>query len=163
MSNTPSELLGKNLTMLRTRRRWSQRELVERLQALGGDATKWSPSKMTKTESGTRRATIDELFELAAALEVSPLYLITWEDDVQVTHRDRATAEQFRMWVRCYRPLTDPDSHNAYWYVRPPGELEAAQTMLNAGVQMQAQIVHDAQLREVAWQTVEDNKKAQEK
>ncbi len=106
----PSELVGRNVKRLRTRRGWSQQRLVDRLdelltesppwaedlyEARQNDPTrptdsrerrpprkrpgsKWTQAKIARLESGKlQKVRIEEAFELALALDCSPIFLMT--------------------------------------------------------------------------------------
>jgi transcriptional regulator with XRE-family HTH domain len=96
----PSTYVAAQVKNLRLRRGWSQQRLADRLNELltetpewverlpGTDprkpkpgsketAPKWSQTRILKLERARLRVTVDDLFELALALDVSPLYLLT--------------------------------------------------------------------------------------
>jgi transcriptional regulator with XRE-family HTH domain len=112
---TPSSHVGPQVRRFRTRRGWTQRDLVDRLHQLGVTATGWSQPKIHKLESGKlTRVLVDDVFELAAALDVSPLYLLTPLEPFD--ERDNALKvwiggrlsfwpRDVRQWVRGVRPL----------------------------------------------------------
>jgi hypothetical protein len=112
-AKTPSDFVGPNVRRFRELRGYkSQRALVERLHELGATMTGWNQVKIHRLETGkTQRVTLEDLFELALALDVSPLQLI-------VPHGDAATiphvtvggsvdrsALDVKQWVRGVQPL----------------------------------------------------------
>jgi transcriptional regulator with XRE-family HTH domain len=75
---TPSSYVGPQLLHFRKRRGWTQQDLADRLHELGIEQTGWNQTKIHKLESGKlKRVLVDDVFELALALDVSPLYLLT--------------------------------------------------------------------------------------
>jgi transcriptional regulator with XRE-family HTH domain len=75
---TPSSYVGPQVRKWRDRRGWSQQDLANRLHELGAAQTGWSQTKVHKLEAGKlTRVLVDDVFELALALDVSPLYLLT--------------------------------------------------------------------------------------
>jgi transcriptional regulator with XRE-family HTH domain len=99
---TPSSYVAAQVKNIRIRRRWSQQKLADRLRELFSEPppwvarlepndprahtptaselpTKtWTQSRVAKLERGAlKQITVDDLFELALALDVSPLYLLT--------------------------------------------------------------------------------------
>jgi transcriptional regulator with XRE-family HTH domain len=68
------EVVGRNVKALRQHKHQrNQAWLAERLQAQGQD---WTQSTVSQVELGARHVNVDELFALAAALEVAPLALL---------------------------------------------------------------------------------------
>jgi transcriptional regulator with XRE-family HTH domain len=67
---TPADDFRERVRRLRERRRWSQAELADRVHFAVNQ------SVISKIESGERKVTIDEAFELARAFEVEPAALI---------------------------------------------------------------------------------------
>jgi len=112
---TPSSYVGPQVRHFRTRRGLKQQELADRLHALGMTATGWSQTKIHKLESGKlTRVLVDDVFELAAALDVSPLYLLTpmppfdaAGDPLKVWIGGRIARwpRDVRQWIRGVRPL----------------------------------------------------------
>jgi transcriptional regulator with XRE-family HTH domain len=113
---TPSSYVGPQVRKFRDRKGWSQEELVDRLDELGAKATgKWSQTKVHKLETGKlARVLVDDVFELALALDVSPLYLLTpldgFDDDgnafkVWLGGKVDRWPREVRQWVRGVRPL----------------------------------------------------------
>lgn len=101
-SFTASSYVAAQVKNIRARRRWSQQKLADRLAELFSEppswverldpkdprarkptATElpsktWTQSRVAKLERGAlRQITVDDLLELALALDVSPLYLLT--------------------------------------------------------------------------------------
>jgi hypothetical protein len=76
--------------------------------------TGWSQSKIAKLETGSMvQVLVDDVFELAAALDVSPLYLLTPMPDsddadvfkVWIGGRLSRWPRDVRQWVRGIRPI----------------------------------------------------------
>jgi transcriptional regulator with XRE-family HTH domain len=75
---TPSSYVGPQVRKWRDRKGWTQQQLADRLHELGAERTGWSQTKIHKLEAGKlTRVLVDDVFELALALDVSPLYLLT--------------------------------------------------------------------------------------
>jgi transcriptional regulator with XRE-family HTH domain len=118
VSKRPSEFVGPQVRSFRRRREWLQADLVARLEELGFRG--WRQSKIAKIENGeAKRLPLDEVFELAAALDVSPLYLFTPGDketplpEVQLGPKISRPAAFVREWVQGGLPLFDPEEDPA--------------------------------------------------
>ena len=112
---TPSSYVGPQVRKFRTQRGWTQQALADRLHELGAESTGWSQTKINKLERGRlTRVLVDDVFELALALDVSPLYLLTPLDGFdeqenalkvwlggKVSHWPR----DVRQWIRGVRPI----------------------------------------------------------
>lgn len=93
-NRTPSDYVGPQVRYFRRRRDWKQQDLVDRLHQLGMRQTGWSQTKIHKLETGKMtRVLLDDVFELAAALDVAPVYLMT--PTVGVSEEGDA----FKVWV----------------------------------------------------------------
>jgi transcriptional regulator with XRE-family HTH domain len=114
---SPSEFVGPQVKAFRERRRWKQQDLVNRLSELGFPG--WRQSKITKIEKGqATRLALDDVFELAVALDVTPLYLVTPTEperdgegeivEVQLGPKISRRPIYVREWVRGQLPLFDP-------------------------------------------------------
>jgi transcriptional regulator with XRE-family HTH domain len=112
---TPSSYVGPQTRKFRTARGWSQQKLADRLRELGAETTGWSQTKINKLERGRlTRVLVDDVFELALALDVSPLYLLTplegFDEDekalkVWIGGKIARWPREVRQWVRGVRPL----------------------------------------------------------
>lgn len=111
---TPSQVIGTQVRALRRKRDWSQTMLAERLAELGLPG--WRQSKITRIERGQlARLPIEDVFELAAALDVSPLYLLApaslWNEartkplDIRIGPRIVRKPQQVREWVEGHQAL----------------------------------------------------------
>jgi transcriptional regulator with XRE-family HTH domain len=110
MNRSPSEYVGQQVRVFRERRRWRQADLVAELEQLGFHG--WRQSKVAKIENGqAKRIPLEDVFELAAALGCSPLYLFTPDaggdddDQVRLGSRHARTPLGFRQWVRGATPF----------------------------------------------------------
>jgi transcriptional regulator with XRE-family HTH domain len=86
-------------------------------------------SVIARLESGERRVTVDDLLALAAALRVSPLYLLSGSftnEVVPVTPNDPASPAKTRYWLRGELPLSADDS-DTYFELVPDEERLARQ------------------------------------
>jgi transcriptional regulator with XRE-family HTH domain len=112
---TPSNYVGRQVRRFRTKRGWTQQALAHRLHELGAESTGWSQTKINKLERGKlTRVLVDDVFELALALDVSPLYLLTPlegfdEQDnalkVWLGGKVARWPREVRQWVRGVRPI----------------------------------------------------------
>ena len=109
---TPSSYVGQRVRRYRDQRGWSQQRLADRLHELG--ATGWSQTKIHKLEQDKQQVLVDDLFALALALDVSPLYLLTPLEGFD--DRDNALKvvlggkvarwpRDVRQWIRGVRPI----------------------------------------------------------
>lgn len=112
-AKTPSDFVGPNVRRFREQRGYrTQQALVDRLHELGATTTGWNQVKVHRLETGkTQRVTLEDLFEVAIALDVSPLQLIVPHGDEVATTKvliggkvDR-WAHQVKQWVRGVEPL----------------------------------------------------------
>jgi hypothetical protein len=88
---TVSDFVGLEVRALRKRRNWTQQQLVDRLDELG--IRGWTQAKVAKLEKGRiKRVLVDDVFELALALDVSPIYLLT------PTFADKGD-DVFKVWL----------------------------------------------------------------
>jgi transcriptional regulator with XRE-family HTH domain len=118
---TPSSYVGPQVRAFRDRKGWSQKDLADRLHELGMEQTGWSQTKIHKLEAGKlTRVLVDDVFELAAALDVSPLYLFTplegFDSDenalkVWIGGKLARWPREVRQWVRGVRPLLHPGDY----------------------------------------------------
>ena len=114
---TPSSYIGPQVRKFRIERGWSQQKLADRLRALGAERTGWSQTKINKLERGKlTRVLVDDVFELALALDVSPLYLLTPTEafdeqgnafKVALGGRVSQWPREVRQWIRGVQPLGD--------------------------------------------------------
>jgi transcriptional regulator with XRE-family HTH domain len=111
-AKTPSDFVGPNVRRFRELRGWRQRHLVERLEELGATTTGWSEVKVHRLETGKRqKVSLEDLFELAIALDVSPLQLIVPHGDeaahtkVWIGGKVDRWSHQVKQWVRGVQPL----------------------------------------------------------
>jgi transcriptional regulator with XRE-family HTH domain len=68
MAPTAGDIAAANVRAERSRRRWTQAELAEKLG--------WSASKVSALEAGQRRITIDQAIDLCRALEIPLVRLL---------------------------------------------------------------------------------------
>lgn len=100
-----AEVVKQRVREVRERRGWTQRQLVDRLKELG---VKLDPASLARIETGKRAVKVQELVELAAALEVSPLQLMlptVGSHPVDVTPKTTVTTSEARAWARALGPL----------------------------------------------------------
>jgi transcriptional regulator with XRE-family HTH domain len=112
---TPSSYVGPQVRKFRRKRAWTQQDLADRLEEIGAKSTGWSQTKVNKLERGRlTRVLVDDVFELALALDVSPLYLLTPTEafdeqenayKVLVGGQVAAWPREVRQWIRGVRPI----------------------------------------------------------
>lgn len=97
--SAPGAILATNIELLRGAKRpsWSQKDLAERLAEYG---LPLHQTAIAKIEAGQRKVSVDEFLVLAAALDVSPLWLLL--------PIDRAPVQIGKAAVRC--------DHLAQWF-----------------------------------------------
>lgn len=103
----PGKLCAMTLRRQRKLRDWSQTELLGRL-ANGGRQR--SQAALSRLESGEQGMLVDDLVELAYALNVSPLRLLEGAflaepQNVKVTDEVTVSPSRYRSWLRGGRPL----------------------------------------------------------
>lgn len=72
----PESQIGARLADLRTERHLSQQQLAERMKTLGGRYENWRQSTIYKIEQGKRPLRVNEVFDLAAVLDVPAHFLL---------------------------------------------------------------------------------------
>lgn len=104
-----SNTVGKNLKRLRTAGGMTTRVLAASLAENGAPM---SASGISEIENGRRGVNVDQLTALAAALDVSPLALLTPIPDdadpdaeVMLSGTSPERAEDMHLWLRGDRPL----------------------------------------------------------
>jgi transcriptional regulator with XRE-family HTH domain len=91
---TPSSYVGPQVRHFRKQKSLTQQGLVDRLHELGMKETGWNQPKVAKLESGKlTQVLVDDVFELAVALDVSPIYLMT------PTRGDDGEGNTFKVWL----------------------------------------------------------------
>lgn len=117
---TASAFVAHNVKHIREARGFKQADLARDLG--------WSKSTLSKLENGNRRATVDDLMQLAVALHVAPAWLLVpWEEDGPrlavelhdgdlVVHADPVEAQ---LWAVGERPLVPFDDPRDYFYTVP--------------------------------------------
>jgi transcriptional regulator with XRE-family HTH domain len=94
-----SGVVGRQVKAAREQLHLSQADLAKRLDELGLPAHQ---ATVARLETGGRRISVDDVLALAAALGVSPLYLLTasyTHETVRVTPKHEAGPAQMRRWV----------------------------------------------------------------
>ena len=91
-------------------REWPQADLAARMSEQTGGSV--AQSQIARIESGKRSVSVDDLMDLAAALNASPLDLLTPTDsDHPVTvGGTQHHCSEVRSWVRGFAPLAGQDS-----------------------------------------------------
>lgn len=113
-------MLAYRVGEVRTRRGMKQREL--------GDRAGLRREAVTMIENGKRQVSVDELFRLAAALNVAPLHLLVPLDDSELITIDGKPwpAAYARAWVRGEASLADDPGRGFIDYLAeiPDAELQ---------------------------------------
>ena len=141
-TRTPSQVVGAQVRALRRKREWSQTKLAERLDELGSPG--WRQSKITRIERGQlARLPLEDVFELAAALDVSPTYLLApssvWNEKgdkplmIRIGPRIARWPQEVRKWIDREQPILKASNYKTneeakagaqffYFDSRPLGE-----------------------------------------
>jgi transcriptional regulator with XRE-family HTH domain len=101
MSTSYRDVLARNVRGYRNRKGLRQARLAARMQALG--FTAWRPQIVSKVEQGERRLLLEELFGLAAALEMSIARLMAPEDAdeaVEFPSGESISIESMAKWIQ---------------------------------------------------------------
>ena len=113
---------GRSISHVREHlRHLSQTELCERLAEVGFPMHQ---SVLARIESGQRPIRVDELFALAAALQVAPVYLLSGDltgESVDVTPTIQRNPTLVRWWIQGTAAL-DEESSGAFFNVVPDDE-----------------------------------------
>jgi transcriptional regulator with XRE-family HTH domain len=105
----PSEVFADRLREIREVRRWTQQDLVDRLERMGEG---YDRATIARMEIRKRTISLDEALMLSAALGVSPLHMfvpLASDDIVRLAGRTNVTAHDLRVWVQGYTPLDEED------------------------------------------------------
>ncbi len=138
MSNqveTPGQAFARQVRESRERKPWSQEQLVDRLREMG---VEWDRATLARLEAGRRKVSLDEALLLAAALGVSPQYLVLPRSNEPVQLAPNLTVEVrlARDWMRGFTPLSDDDERSFFTEV-PDDQLAAVggswETLLKLG------------------------------
>jgi transcriptional regulator with XRE-family HTH domain len=127
----PTAVLIANIKRLRRKRGLTAQQLSERLIELGVNIGRVGVAKM---EGGNRRSiSIEELFAMALALNVSPLTLLVPEaedEHVEITPTTTVTSSEVGLWVAGDNPLSNAGVPAWMDWVRelPPWKLRLAFT-----------------------------------
>jgi transcriptional regulator with XRE-family HTH domain len=112
----------------RRRRGLSQGQLAERLAALG--YPKLDRSALSKLETGKRRIGVDDLFALAAALEVAPVFLLApaAPGAVAVVPEVEVDGDLLKLWFEGWEALpgSSRESRSRYFDEMSPREVWGA-------------------------------------
>ncbi|WP_430378436.1 helix-turn-helix domain-containing protein [Streptomyces sp. B1-3] len=128
-SGPVGERVAAQVARIRARKGWDQKQLSDRLAAVGRPM---SPSVISKIEQGDRRVDADDLVALARALNVYLAGLLLPLDDspgssVELTRGSNVPADVAWAWLSNERPLelTEPRDYEpeleAELYSLPPG------------------------------------------
>jgi transcriptional regulator with XRE-family HTH domain len=130
---TAEAVVASQVRALRERRGWSQADLAGHAGML--------QQTVARLEKGKRRVTVDDLFSLAAALDVAPVELLaaSFEPcEVPVTTAVHLSPSETRAWVCGVKALPSGDER-LYYNQKPGGE----QTFHKSGYANLALASHD--------------------
>jgi transcriptional regulator with XRE-family HTH domain len=114
----PSDVFRSRLVEARKALGYTQAGLAERLTEIG---TPMHETAVARIESGKRRVTLDDVIAIAAAMDVSPLFLFSpLEHDarIRLAATIDCTAADLWAWVRGTQPL-DAANARSYHYQSP--------------------------------------------
>jgi transcriptional regulator with XRE-family HTH domain len=104
-----SEVVGRQVEAARKGLRISQTELARKLKDLGVPMRQVTIARL---ESGDRRISVDEVFAIATALSVNPLFLLSGDytnEDMPVTPDREVPPNVMRLWFGGSRALPGTD------------------------------------------------------
>jgi transcriptional regulator with XRE-family HTH domain len=136
---SPVSVVVANVRRIRRKRGSTAQQLADRLAEVGWEIGRIGVAKL---EGGHRKTvTIDNLYALAVALNVSPLSLLTPVDDtevVAVTPTQSASGEQVSFWVAGESPLRRLGLPDWLDWVRelPPFKLKSVELTNWCGVRV---------------------------
>lgn len=151
------DVFRRRLRQTRRARDLTQADLAARVTDQGGAMTQ---TTVTRLERGSRAVTVDELFSLAYALDVTPLaLLLPLDQDVSLrVDRRIVSVRQFVDWVVGREPLggwgEEPEAVSAYERLLPRvlQELRAAESAVEMRVR-QAGTAHLTDQQREEWNT----------
>lgn len=123
----PVATIARRVKELRGRRGWTAAQLGE---SLGKHGVRWDRFAVASLENGKRQnVTVQELFALSLALDVSPTNLVVPLDDrpYQLTPNRVEGADTVRAWLRGEEPLPGTDERT-YRAERSLADLRAEHT-----------------------------------
>lgn len=106
---TLGQIFGRRVQQERERQRLTQKEVVERLAALGRPMDR---SNLGRIERGETTGQLDNLIALALALHVAPIHLLLPQEDeerVELASKQSLPAGEARSWIAGRRLLPDSD------------------------------------------------------
>lgn len=124
--------VGAVLQAVRKNRAMTLRELSAKLDELGH---KMSHTTLSQLETGNRRMTVDDLFILAVALNVSPIAFLmpqtkTPQDEVELTGVGTVEAIRAYWWITGQYNVGDRTDLNWIIFSRPPWDSPTGVQML---------------------------------
>lgn len=125
-ATAPSEVVADQLGYIRQRKGWTQEQLAEAVSAIG---VKMDRTVVAKIETRKRNVTIDDLFALAAALEVSPVaLLLPFDADAEIALAPGLVkdAEAVRRWACFEGPIGTGGATELRFYFENVGDEHSA-------------------------------------
>ena len=123
-ARAPSAVLCDELRRCRLRKEWTQDDMAKRVTELGIAVDR---ATIAKIETGKRNVSVDDVFVLAMALDVSPIQLLLPHEvaaPVAVTPTTTEIAGRVRAWMRGYVPLNWRDVKAQRFYFEQIGDDE---------------------------------------
>ena len=116
--NTPESVFRRRLKEAREEARMSQRDLVQRLDAIG---LSLNQSAIARIERGERHVSLDEAIAIAAVLDAAPIHLFLpiEGESAHLAPKLKVQIDRARAWARGQRPL-DPTNARFYQFQSPP-------------------------------------------
>lgn len=123
-----TEVFAERLREARNARRWTQQDLADALAKLGAPMDR---TTIAKLEKGQRQVRLDELVAIAAALDVSPLFLflpLRLEEEVKLAPKLARESFAAIQWARGVGPLNRANDRTYHfqspgtWVTWKPGE-----------------------------------------
>ena len=113
-ASTASQVFARRVRDVRKGRRMTQENLSRRLAELGVNLHQ---TAVAKVETGERRVSLDDAFLFAAALEVSPAWLVTppsGTDPIAVAPKVECSPAVVRAWLSGRAPLPGQSPRNFF-------------------------------------------------
>jgi transcriptional regulator with XRE-family HTH domain len=107
-AQAPGQVLARRVKEAREQRGWSQAELAKQVEALGYPLQRPVINRIEQGRTRAANASIEDLFALAAALGVAPVYLLVPLDDetaLEVVPGVPVAPRLARAWIRGELPL----------------------------------------------------------
>lgn len=148
---TPSAVFALRLEYARSRRRWTQQDLADRLSELG---TPMDRATVARTENRARGLSLDDALLFSAAVGTSPVHMIatapepiSGDHPIAIAPKLVVHPRQVRMWIRGQQPL-EPDDAQVFYSEVSTEEWVASQNYHLQRVLSRVQDLVDAVVRD---------------